>query len=58
MSTIYILILYMWVPSTHAGGGTSMGEFSSKERCEAAATAAAKEFDGFFSKTYHVCVQK
>lgn len=55
---IFILILYMWVPSVHAGGGMATAEFSSLEKCEAAAAAAKKTFDGYSSISYHVCVAK
>lgn len=55
---IYILIVYMWVPSIHAGGGMTTAEFSSLERCEAAAKHVTLTFDGIGSRSYHVCVPK
>lgn len=55
---IIILILYAWTVSSHAGSGITTAEFTSMQKCEDAAKAAAHEFDGFYSKTYHVCVQK
>lgn len=54
----YVLIFYAWTFSSHAGGGVGMAEFSSLERCETAAALAKKEFDGVYSKMYHVCAQK
>lgn len=55
---IWVLLIYAWSVSSDAGSGIATAEFTSKENCEAAAQAAAKEFDGVYSKTYHVCVVK
>lgn len=54
----YILLMLMWTPSMHTSGTVSSAEFSSLERCEQAAQAAAKKFDGWGSNLYHICVQK
>lgn len=56
--TVYVLILYAWTLSAHAGGGLGTAEFTSKDRCEAAAVEAKKKFDGFYSSMYYVCVPK
>ena len=55
---IWVLILYAWTISSHAGSGIATAEFNSKESCEAAAKASGDEFNGFYSKIYHVCVPK
>lgn len=55
---MFVLILYAWTFSAHAGGGLAAAEFSSRAACEAAAASAKKEFDGVYSKMYHVCVPK
>ena len=58
MAATWVLILYAWTLSAHAGSGIAAAEFTTQEKCEAAAQAASKEFDGLYSKTYHVCVEK
>ncbi len=58
MPQIFVLILYAWTISTDAGGGVATAEFSSLEKCEAAAAASAKAFNGWQSQMYHVCVPK
>jgi hypothetical protein len=54
----FVLIIYAWTISMHAGSGIATAEFSSEEKCQAAAKASAGEFNGFYSKMYWVCVQK
>lgn len=54
----YILLMLMWTPSMQTSGTVSAAEFSSLEKCEAAAVVAAKTFDGWGSNLYHVCVPK
>jgi len=55
---IYVLILYAWTVSAHAGNGIATAEFANHAACEQAAQAAAHEFDGIYSKLYWVCVPK
>lgn len=52
----YVLIMYAWTFSVHAGGGLAMATFGTKVACETAASNAKKEFDGVYSRMYHVCV--
>lgn len=54
----WILLMMMWVPSTHASGAVTSAEFSSLVRCEDAAHEAEHKFNGFASTLYYVCVQK
>lgn len=54
----YVLIMLMWSPSAHAGGGLGTAEFRERASCEAAAQAAKREFDGPLSSLYYVCVPK
>jgi hypothetical protein len=56
--TIYILLMLMWTPSVHTSGAVGSAEFTSLEKCEQAAKAAASKFDGFGTSLYHVCVPK
>ncbi len=55
---MFVLIMYAWTFSAHAGGGLGTAEFTSEVACETAAAAAKKEFDGVYSRMYHVCVKK
>lgn len=56
--TIYILILYAWTISSHAGSGMTTAEFTSLEKCTDAARQAKSKFDGALSEIYFVCVPK
>lgn len=56
--TIYILILYAWTISSHAGSGMATAEFTSLDKCTAAAQQAKAKFDGWQSEVYFVCVPK
>jgi hypothetical protein len=54
----FILIMLMYTPSAHTAGSVSGVEFANKASCEQAAAVAKKEFDGWSSTLYHVCVPK
>jgi hypothetical protein len=54
----YVLILYAWTISVHAGSGITTAEFTTQEKCNTAAAKAKAEFDGIYSKLYWVCVEK
>lgn len=56
--SVYILLMLMWTPSMHTSGSIASAEFSSLERCQEAAAAASKKFNGFGSELYSVCVPK
>lgn len=54
----YVLLMLMWTPSMQTSGTVSSAEFSSLDKCEAAAQVASSKFNGWGSTLYHVCVPK
>ena len=53
-------ILLFHLSTWSAGGGMSLvsAEFTSKEKCEMAGSAAEKKFGGIYSRPFWICVEK
>lgn len=55
---MFVLMFYLYTVSTTMSGMMVAAEFTTKERCEAAAAQASKAFKSALLTPYHVCVEK